>query len=135
MGTFSYDKKTWYIKTIMKKKFYPDYLIEILFFAILTFEIILLLAFLFPPVIGKEIDFTSAYQPRPEWYYLWIFWLLRFFSTDMVFLSGVVIPLFIIGFLIFIPWIERYIGWKLTALLGLLFFLLFLIGTLIEVFY
>jgi len=119
----------------MKKKFYPDYLIEILFFAIITFEIILVLAFLFPPLIGREIDFLSAYQPRPEWYYLWLFWLLRFFSTDTVFIGGVIIPALIVAFLIFIPWIERYIGWRLTALIGIAFFLLFIIGTLIEAFY
>ena len=134
MGTFSYDKETWHIKTIMKKKFYPDYLIEILFFVIVTFEIVIVLSLLFPPVIGREIDFVSSYQPRPEWYYLWLFWLLRFFPADMVFVGGVVIPLFILGFLIFIPWIERYIGWKLTALIGFMFFLLFLIGTLLETF-
>ncbi|MCX7724372.1 MAG: hypothetical protein N2042_03885 [Thermodesulfovibrio sp.] len=116
----------------MKKRFYPDYLIEILFFAILTFELILILSFLFPPIIGREIDFTSAYQPRPEWYYLWLFWLLRFFSTDTVFVGGILIPLFIILFFAFIPWIEKKIGWILTALIAFGFLILFIIATLIE---
>ncbi len=113
----------------MKKKFYPDYLIEILFFALLTFELILILAFVFPPTIGREIDFLSAYQPRPEWYYLWLFWLLRFFTTDTVFIGGVLIPLMGIGFLILVPWLDLKIGWRLTALIGLIFFLIFIIGT------
>lgn len=118
----------------MKKKFYPDYLVEILFFSILTFEFILILAFLFPPLTGREIDFLSAYQPRPEWYYLWLFWILRFFSTDTVFIGGILIPLSILVFLIFIPWIEKKIGWNLTALIGLVFFLFFIIATIIEAF-
>ncbi|WP_028844785.1 hypothetical protein [Thermodesulfovibrio thiophilus] len=117
------------------KKFYPDYLIEILFFAIVTFELILVCAFIFPPVIGREIDLTAAYQPRPEWYYLWLFWLLRFFSSQTVFIGGLLIPLIIIIFLISIPFVEKYIGWKFTALIGLSFFLLFLIGTFIEAFF
>lgn len=118
----------------MKKKFYPDYLIEILFFAILTFEVVLILTFLFPPLIGREIDFLAAYQPRPEWYYLWLFWILRFFSTDTVFIGGLLLPSGIIAFLIFIPWLDKKIGWSLTALIGLIFFLLFIIATIIEAF-
>ncbi|MGB9710667.1 MAG: hypothetical protein ACPLZA_04120 [Thermodesulfovibrio sp.] len=116
----------------MKKKFYPDYLIEILFFAIITFEIILILAFLFPPVIGREIDFTAAYQPRPEWYYLWLFYLLKFFSTDKIFIGGVLLPFTLIAFLMLIPWLEKKIGWKLTSFIGLIFLLLFIVTTIIQ---
>lgn len=116
----------------MKKKFYPDYLIEVLFFSILTFEIILVLSFLFPPTVGREIDFLAAYQPRPEWYYLWLFWLLRYFSADRVFIGGVLLPLILIAFLISIPWIEKRIGWKLIAIIGFIFLFLFIITTIIE---
>lgn len=116
----------------MKKKFYPDYLIEILFFGALTFELILILSFLFPPSLGRQIDFVAAYQPRPEWYYLWLFWLLRFFSTDTVFIGGILIPIGVVSFLIFIPWIEKKIGWKLTALIAFAFLVTFLIITILE---
>ncbi len=116
----------------MKKKFYPDYLIEILFFAILTFELILILTFIFPPLIGREIDLLVAYQPRPEWYYLWLFWLLRYFSADTVFIGGVLVPLSIVSFLILVPWIDKKIGWKFTALIAFTFLLIFLIATIIE---
>lgn len=118
----------------MKKKFYPDYLIEILFFAFLTVELILILAFLFPPKIGREIDFLIPYQPRPEWYYLWLFWLLRYFPTDKVFIGGVLIPISIIAFLMFIPFIENKIGWKLTAMIAFVLLLFLILITIIEVF-
>ncbi|GAB5046450.1 hypothetical protein [Thermodesulfovibrio sp. TK110] len=116
----------------MKKKFYPDYLIEILFFAIITFEIILVLAFLFPPVIGRKIDFTAAYQPRPEWYYLWLFYLLRFFSTDTVFIGGFLVPFILVIFLLCIPWLDKKFGWTFTAIIGLIFLFLFVVTTIIE---
>lgn len=119
----------------MKKKFYPDYLIEVLFFALLTFELILILSFLFPPLIGREINFVSTYQPRPEWYYLWLFWILRFFSADKAFIGGILLPLSMIAFLIFIPWIEKKIGWKATAFIGFVLFLLFSIATIVESFF
>lgn len=118
----------------MKKKFYPDYLIEILFFTIVTFEIILILSFMFPPLIGREIDFLTAYQPRPEWYYLWLFWILRYFPTDKVFIGGVLLPLSVVAFLIFIPWIEKKIGWRLTAIIGFIFLILFIVITIFEIF-
>ncbi|MCS7203152.1 MAG: hypothetical protein NZ809_01685 [Thermodesulfovibrio sp.] len=116
----------------MKKKFYPDYLVEILFFAIITFELILILAFVFPPQIGKEIDFLGSYKPRPEWYYLWLFFLLRFFPADTVFIGGILIPLVVLSFLIFIPWIDKKIGWRLTALIAFAILVLLIVATLIE---
>jgi ubiquinol-cytochrome c reductase cytochrome b subunit len=118
----------------MKKKFYPDYLIEVLFFAILTFELILILSLLYPPLIGREIDPLSAYQARPEWYYLWLFWILRYFSTEMVFVGGFLLPVAVVVFLILIPWIDKKLGWRLTALLGGGVLLLFIIATIIEAF-
>lgn len=117
----------------MKKKFYPDYLIEILFVALLTFELILVLTFLFPPTIGREIDFMATYQPRPEWYFLWLFWLVRVFSSDLLFLAGVLIPFLIISFLLMIPWIESKIGWRLTAMIAFAIFLVFLYATVTEI--
>lgn len=116
----------------MKKKFYPDYLIEVLFFALLTFEVILVFSFLFPPLIGREIDFMAAYQPRPEWYFLWLFWLVRFFSGELLFVGGVLIPFLFISFLVMIPWIERKIGWKITAAIAFTILLLLIYATIYE---
>ncbi len=118
----------------MKKKFYPHYLTEIIFFAFLTFELILVLSLLFSPKIGREIDFQVPYQPRPEWYYLWLFWLLRYFPSDKVFIGGILIPLSIICFFMLIPWIERKLEWKLTAILALGLLLFLTIITIIEIF-
>ncbi|WP_297213946.1 MULTISPECIES: hypothetical protein [Thermodesulfovibrio] len=116
----------------MKKKFYPDYLIEVLFFTVLTFELIIILTFLFPPLIGREIDFTASYQPRPEWYFLWLFWLVRFFSGDMMFIGGVLIPTIFIAFFMMIPWIEKKLGRKITIILAAVIFIILAYSTLIE---
>lgn len=106
-----------------KKRFYPDYLIEILFFIFLVIEITVVLALLFPPAIGREIDFLSPYQPRPEWYYLWLFGLLRYFYGDLAVIGGVVIPFLAVFILFALPWIDRKFGTIIsTLLIGILFF-------------
>lgn len=106
-----------------QKRFYPDYLIEILFFIFILIEITVILALLFPPSIGREIDFLSPYQPRPEWYYLWLFGLLRYFYGNLAVIGGVVIPLLAILILFAVPWIDRRLGRHVAYLLiGVLLF-------------
>lgn len=131
MDALSYDKKTWYSEAIVtqrsrdaQKRFYPDYLIEILFFVFLVIEITVVLALLFPPTIGREIDFIAPYQPRPEWYYLWLFGLLRYFYGNFAVIGGVVIPFLAIFLLFALPWIDRKFGRIISALVVaiLLFF-------------
>ncbi|MCX7793395.1 MAG: hypothetical protein N2257_03175 [Thermodesulfovibrionales bacterium] len=99
------------------KRFYPDYLIEILFFVFVLIEITVILALLFPPSTGREIDFLSPYQPRPEWYYLWLFGLLRYFHGDLAVIGGVVIPFLAVFILFAVPWIDRRFGRLFTSLL------------------
>jgi len=114
------------------KRFYPDYLIEILFLIFLIIEINVVLAFLLPPVIGREVDFTSPYQPRPEWYYLWLFMLLRYFYGPLAVLGGVILPLLFIGILLFVPWIDRYMGRIVASVLIVLLFLFFVLSVLLA---
>ncbi len=99
------------------KRFYPDYLIEIIFFALVVVELNIILALAFPPDIGREIDFTTAYQPRPEWYYLWLFGLLRYFSGKYALLGGVVIPFVAVAILFLVPWLDKKPGRVFTIVL------------------
>lgn len=118
MDSLPYDKEAWHSKAVMnpeKKRFYPDYLIEILFFIFVVIEVNVILALIFPPVIGREIDFTFPYQPRPEWYYLWLFVLLRYFYGSLTFFGGVILPALIIMSLFLIPFIDRYLGRTVAA--------------------
>lgn len=117
-----------------QKGFYPDYLIEILFVIFILTETVLVLALLYPPLIGREIDFTAGYQPRPEWYFLWLYQLLRYFPGRSAFIGALLIPLLSIILLLSIPYIDsgRY-GRTLSTLAGLFLLLSFLILTLIPI--
>jgi cytochrome b6-f complex subunit 4 len=90
-----------------EKRFYPDYLSEVLFVAFLTIELVLALAMLFPQTLGRQIDFSAQYRPKPEWYFLWLFEILRYFPGKTAFIGAVVIPVLFIALLILIPYIDR----------------------------
>jgi quinol-cytochrome oxidoreductase complex cytochrome b subunit len=89
------------------KEFYPDYLSEIVSAIFLTLGLVFVLAMLFPPSIGREINFTTAYQPKPEWYFLWLYQMVRYFPGKYAFLGAVLIPLLFIALLIYTPFIDR----------------------------
>lgn len=118
-----------------EKQFYPDYLFEILIVVFITIEIVLVLAMLFAPAAGRQIDFSAQYQPKPEWYFLWIFQILAYFPGRSAFVGAVVIPLLAALILIMIPFIDRGRFGRIKAIIaGAALLLAFLVFTLISVF-
>ncbi len=116
-----------------EKSFYPDYLIEIIFIIFIVIEAVLILALLYPPVIGRPIDFTSGFQPKPEWYFLWLYQLVRYFPGRTAFIGTVVIPLIFTILLLLFPYIDRgRYGRIISAITGILLLLTFLILTIIP---
>ncbi|MDH5202616.1 MAG: hypothetical protein OEW69_05095 [Nitrospirota bacterium] len=112
------------------KKFYPDYLLEILFFVFVTIELTLILSLIFPPPIGREIDFVSLYQPGPEWYFLWLYQLAGYFPGRSAFIGTILIPVAVVFVLILIPWIDKRFGGKMVLILsGLILSGFFLLTT------
>ncbi len=116
-----------------QKSFYPDYLAEIVLVIFLTIEIVVVLALLFPQKIGRLINFTAPYQPKPEWYFLWLYQLVRYFHGPWIFVGTVLIPILIVAFIIYIPWIDRNGKGRSIVLIGTFLILtLFLILTIIP---
>lgn len=116
-----------------EKSFYPDYLIEIIFIIFIVIEAVLILALLYPPVIGRPIDFTSGFQPKPEWYFLWLYQLVRYFPGRTAFIGTVIIPLIFTILLLLFPYIDRgRYGRIISAITGILLLLTFLILTIIP---
>ena len=90
-----------------QKEFYPDYLIEILLVIFLIVELIVTLALLYPPGIGRQIDFSTPFSPRPEWYFLWLYQLIRYFPGSWIVIGTTVIPLTAVLVLILTPFIDK----------------------------
>ncbi|HIJ60866.1 MAG TPA: hypothetical protein HPP56_09705 [Nitrospirae bacterium] len=112
-----------------KKSFYPDYLSEILIVIIICFEMVLIGIYLFPLDIGREIDFLTPYRPRPEWYFNWIFELLKYFPGDLMIFGAIIIPLSFALIVLFIPYIDQKIGRTKTLWLGFTLLFIFLLLT------
>jgi cytochrome b6-f complex subunit 4 len=90
-----------------KKSLYPDYLPYVAAALLVAVEAILAAALLFPPRIGQSIDMAAPYQPKPEWYFLWIYQLLRYFPGRYAIFGTVIIPMLLIFVFIFMPYIDR----------------------------
>ena len=75
-----------------QKKFFPYYFFEVAVVALLTVEAVLLLAVVFPPSIGREIDFLAQYSPRPEWYFLFLYQFTKYFPGKWTFIGAVLLP-------------------------------------------
>ena len=90
-----------------QKDFYPDYLIEILLVIFLIIELIVTLALLYPPAIGRQIDFSTPFSPKPEWYFLWLYQLIRYFPGKQIIIGTTVIPLTAVLVLILVPFIDK----------------------------
>jgi cytochrome b6-f complex subunit 4 len=80
------------VKKYSSDKFFPHYFFEISLLALLAVEAVLILAVLFPPAVGREIDFSAQYSPRPEWYFLFLYQLTKYFPGKWTFVGAVLLP-------------------------------------------
>lgn len=91
---------------ISGKKFFPYVLFEISVIALFTIEAVLLLAVLFPSEMGREIDFSAQYQPRPEWYFLFLYQLTKYFPGRLTFIGAVILPVLAFSVVLFLPFLD-----------------------------
>jgi cytochrome b6-f complex subunit 4 len=101
------------------KTFFPYYFFEVAVVALLTLEVVLLLAALFPPAIGREIDLSAQFSPRPEWYFLFLYELTKYFPGKWTFIGAVVLPGLAFGLILLAPFLdsgsERALSRRQTA--------------------
>jgi quinol-cytochrome oxidoreductase complex cytochrome b subunit len=106
-----------------EKKFFPYYLFEITLVALFTVEAVLLLAVLFPSAVGREIDFSAQYSPRPEWYFLFLYQLTKYFSGRWTFVGAILLPGLAFSVLLLAPFLDSSAEQslrkrKVTAVIG-----------------
>jgi len=116
------------------KHFYPDYLAEIVAIIVICFEMLIVLVLLYPPGIGRQINFLKPFQPRPEWYFLWLFELIGYFPGRTAVIGTVLIPTAYVLLLLLIPYIDKGEKGRLKAtLVGAALILMFCIFTLLSI--
>jgi quinol-cytochrome oxidoreductase complex cytochrome b subunit/cytochrome c553 len=60
-----------------------------------------------PPLEGPADPTDATYIPRPEWYFLGLFQLLKYFPGKWEVIGAMVVPGIAAGFLALLPWIDR----------------------------
>jgi len=88
-------------------KFFPYYFFEIMLVAVFTIEVVLVLAVLFPPPIGREIDFSAQFNPRPEWYFLPLYQLTKYFFGAWTFVGAVLLPGLAFSAILLTPFLDK----------------------------
>lgn len=93
--------------------FFPNVLYKDLIIWLICLGVVVTLAVLFPPEIGKRAD-PLAPAPeniKPEWYFLFLFQTLKLFPGEIAGLNGETIAILIISvailFFFLIPFIDR----------------------------
>ncbi|MEO5896319.1 MAG: cytochrome b N-terminal domain-containing protein [Vicinamibacterales bacterium] len=78
--------------------------------AVISIVVVALAAFAWnggPPLEGPADPTVATYVPRPEWYFLGLFQLLKYFPGKWEVVGAMVIPGLAASFLALLPWIDR----------------------------
>jgi menaquinol-cytochrome c reductase cytochrome b/c subunit len=91
------------------KPFFPYAVMKDSVMACIVLVVIILMAVLFGAELGPKADpTTTTYTPRPEWYFFFLFELLRIIKPpELVFLATMGIPTICMVLLIALPFIDR----------------------------
>jgi quinol---cytochrome c reductase cytochrome c subunit, bacillus type len=91
------------------KPFFPYAVLKDSVMAAITLGVIIFMAILFGAELGPKADpTTTTYTPRPEWYFFFLFELLRVVKPpELVFLATVGIPTVCLVLLLLLPFYDR----------------------------
>ena len=98
------------------KPFYPDQVFEDVVGMLILFAVLASVALFVPVPLEDVADPTNAdYDPRPEWYFLFLFQLLKYFQGPFEIIGTFVIPTVGMVLLLFLPFLDksdRVVLWK-----------------------
>jgi mono/diheme cytochrome c family protein len=91
------------------KPFFPYAVAKDSIMACVVLAVIITLSILFGAELGPKADpTTTTYTPRPEWYFFFLFELLRVVKPpELVFLATIGIPTICLVLLLLLPFIDR----------------------------
>jgi ubiquinol-cytochrome c reductase cytochrome b subunit len=91
-----------------RKKFYPEQVFKDTAAIFAVFAILFTLAVMAKAPLGRLADPTdTSYIPRPEWYFLFLFQLLKYFEGPLEIVASVILPTLAVGALFALPFIDR----------------------------
>jgi ubiquinol-cytochrome c reductase cytochrome b subunit len=91
-----------------KKKFYPEQVFKDTVAIFITFAILFAMAVMVRVPLERLADPTdTTYIPRPDWYFLFLFQLLKYFQGPMELVGSTILPGMAIAALMLVPFIDR----------------------------
>jgi ubiquinol-cytochrome c reductase cytochrome b subunit/menaquinol-cytochrome c reductase cytochrome b/c subunit len=101
--------REYYILKNQGKPFFPYAVLKDSVMAVIVMVVIILMAIFLGAEIGPKADpTTTTYTPRPEWYFFFLFELLRVVKPPaLVFIATVGIPTVCLVLLLLLPFIDR----------------------------
>jgi ubiquinol-cytochrome c reductase cytochrome b subunit len=91
-----------------RKKFYPGQVFKDTTAIFAAFAVLFLMAVFATAPLGRLADPTdTSYVPRPEWYFLFLFQMLKYFEGPLEVVGSIVLPTCAMLALILTPFIDR----------------------------
>jgi len=88
--------------------FFPDIIFKDAVVSLIIFLILVALTiFVGIPAEARANPNDTSYTPRPEWYFLFLFQLLKYFPGNLEVIGAMILPGLFIVFLILLPFIDR----------------------------
>ena len=90
------------------RRFFPDLIVEDAIVSVLMVLIVIACTVAFgTPLEGQADPTSTGYVPRPEWYFLFLFELLKYFPGALEWVGVVVLPGLFFLFLFLLPLLDR----------------------------
>ncbi|MFZ0244091.1 cytochrome b N-terminal domain-containing protein [Candidatus Binatus sp.] len=114
------------------ESFYPFYLSKDAVAVLLALSVLVILVLKYPAEIGEIADPAStSYNPRPDWYFLFLFQALKYFPGSMESVAAVMLPGLALLVLVSVPFFDRRMrqhpldrpiatGFAISALVGVI---------------
>jgi ubiquinol-cytochrome c reductase cytochrome b subunit len=94
--------------TAPTKKFYPDQVFKDTVAIFIAFILLFTLAVTVRVPLERLADPTdTSYIPRPDWYFLFLFQILKFFEGPLEVIGSVILPTLAIVALFLVPFVDR----------------------------
>ncbi len=95
-------------KAKVKAPFYPDQVFKDMTISLLVFVLLMVLATISPSKLEALADPTDhMYNPRPEWYFYFLFQILHYTEGKFEIIGTMVFPTLFVALLLFLPFIDR----------------------------
>jgi len=88
--------------------FFPDIIFKDAVVTLIVFLVLVALAyFVGAPVEARANPNDTSYTPRPEWYFLFLFQLLKYFPGNLEVIGAMILPGLFIVLLLLLPFLDK----------------------------